>query len=351
MSNEIGPGESRVQGPTAGRPPAPTEKRYQVFISSTYADLKEERRAVIQAVIELNCIPAGMELFPAADEEQFAFIKRVIDDCDYYLLIIAGRYGSIGADGVSYTEKEFDYAVSRGLPIVALIHEDPEQIAFGKSEKDPALRDKLDKFKAKVRTGRLVKFWKNPQELSAFIFQSLSSTMYQFPAIGWVRANKVASEEILTEINDLRKHNAELEAALADIKPTPAIPDLAGLDEEIKIPFMFPGSSYAASGSFEVTVSWREIFYHICPYLSTSPSDDIVKGILQQALSKKRGYGSQSTMDDQTFRTVALQLQVVGLVNVKPAKNTAGWTSLFWSLTGAGERLMLEIRTVRTTAK
>ena len=71
------------------------DKRYQVFISSTCADLKEERRAVIQTVIQLNCIPAGMELFPAADEEQLAFIKRVIDDCDYYLLIIGGRYGSV----------------------------------------------------------------------------------------------------------------------------------------------------------------------------------------------------------------------------------------------------------------
>jgi hypothetical protein len=55
------------------------DKRYQVFISSTYADLKGERRAVIETVIQSDCIPAGMELFPAADEEQLTFIKRVID--------------------------------------------------------------------------------------------------------------------------------------------------------------------------------------------------------------------------------------------------------------------------------
>ena len=61
------------------------DKRFQVFVSSTYTDLKEERQLVIRAVMELDCIPAGMELFPAADEEQFEFIKRVINDCDYYL--------------------------------------------------------------------------------------------------------------------------------------------------------------------------------------------------------------------------------------------------------------------------
>ena len=45
-------------------------KRYQVFVSSTFADLKEERSKVIQTIMELDCIPAGMEIFPAIDEEQ-----------------------------------------------------------------------------------------------------------------------------------------------------------------------------------------------------------------------------------------------------------------------------------------
>ncbi len=80
--------------------------RYQVFVSSTYADLQEERRKVIQALMEMDCIPSGMELFPAADEEQGEFIKKIINDCDYYLLIIGGRYGSVTAEGISYTEKE-----------------------------------------------------------------------------------------------------------------------------------------------------------------------------------------------------------------------------------------------------
>ena len=52
------------------------EKRYQIFVSSTYADLKQERQKVIQALMEMDCIPSGMELFPAADEEQWEFIKK-----------------------------------------------------------------------------------------------------------------------------------------------------------------------------------------------------------------------------------------------------------------------------------
>lgn len=54
-------------------------KKYQVFVSSTYTDLIEERREVIEAIIDLGHIPAGMEGFPAIDMEQFRYIKKVID--------------------------------------------------------------------------------------------------------------------------------------------------------------------------------------------------------------------------------------------------------------------------------
>jgi hypothetical protein len=69
--------------------------RYQVFVSSTYQDLQEERAEVMQALLELDCMPAGMELFPAASEDQWRWIKRVIDESDYYLVIIGGKYGSV----------------------------------------------------------------------------------------------------------------------------------------------------------------------------------------------------------------------------------------------------------------
>jgi hypothetical protein len=94
------------------------DKRYQVFVNSTFIDLQEERRQVIQTVMELDCFPAGMELFPAADEEQWDFICKAIDDCDYFILIIGGRYGSLTDEGISYTEKEYDYAVEQGLPVL-----------------------------------------------------------------------------------------------------------------------------------------------------------------------------------------------------------------------------------------
>jgi hypothetical protein len=71
------------------------QKRYQVFVSSTFTDLKDERQAVLKAILELDHMPAGMELFPATDDSAWQLIKDVIDTSDYYALIIGGRYGSL----------------------------------------------------------------------------------------------------------------------------------------------------------------------------------------------------------------------------------------------------------------
>jgi hypothetical protein len=57
------------------------DRRFQVFVSSTFRDLQDERQQVIQALLELDCMPSGMELFPASDESKWVLITRVIDDC------------------------------------------------------------------------------------------------------------------------------------------------------------------------------------------------------------------------------------------------------------------------------
>ena len=70
-----------------------SERRYQVFLSSTYTDLTLERERVLRELAGHDYIASGMEYFPAMDEEQFEYIKTVIDEADYYVIITAGRYG------------------------------------------------------------------------------------------------------------------------------------------------------------------------------------------------------------------------------------------------------------------
>jgi len=323
------------------------EKRYQVFVSSTYADLREERQHVSQALMEMDCIPAGMELFPATDEEQWEFIKRIIDDCDYYLLIIGGRYGSTTDEGISYTEREYDYAVESGLKVVALLHENPDAIPVGKSDITPELREKLQAFRDKVATNRLVKFWNEAKELPGLVALSLSKTIKMFPATGWIRASEISNEELLGELNELRKENALLRAELSKVQQPVSynVEGLAGLDEQ----FTVNGTYFTDYGkrSWASTLTWREIFAIISPYLSQNPNQEHVKEILKSALIKRDKLSNRSnSLDDQDFQTISIQLKALGLIQTTYAKTVKGGMAMFWYFTPEGERLMVQLRAV-----
>ena len=77
----------------------------------------------------MNCIPVGMEQFPASSLSQWEYIKKMVDMSDYYLLIVAGKYGSIDPEeNISYTEKEYRYAVNIGMPVLAFLHKNVDQL-------------------------------------------------------------------------------------------------------------------------------------------------------------------------------------------------------------------------------
>ncbi|CUR77128.1 putative protein containing a TIR (Toll-Interleukin 1-resistance) domain protein [Achromobacter xylosoxidans] len=170
--------------------------------------------------MKMDCIPSGMEWFPAIDVEQFDFIKKIIDDSDYYLLIVGGRYGSVTEEGISYTEKEYHYAVSIGLKVIAFLYRDPDEIAVGKTDKNSELAARLSEFRKKIETNRLVQYWRKADELPGLVALSLLSTMKMYPAIGWVRANQRDSAEILNELNEVRKENEKLQSTLAQLQKT-----------------------------------------------------------------------------------------------------------------------------------
>ena len=77
----------------------PQMTKYQVFISSTYKDLIPARESLIMSLLSSKYIPCGMEIFSSSSDSQFEYIKRMLNLCDYYVLILAGRYGEIGKIG------------------------------------------------------------------------------------------------------------------------------------------------------------------------------------------------------------------------------------------------------------
>lgn len=178
------------------------KKIYQIFVSSTFEDLKMERQEVMAAVVSTGNVPIGMEYFPAGNASPFEYIKQQIDDADYYVLVVAGKYGSINdKTGISYTEMEFDYAVSKGIPIAVLLYKDIEQLKGVQLENTDTRRGKLETFRRKASQGRMVAFWEDAKDLKLKVKEAIDNLIKNSPRTGWIRADQavVVQQESLDE--------------------------------------------------------------------------------------------------------------------------------------------------------
>jgi hypothetical protein len=182
------------------------DKKYTVFVSSTFEDLKVQRDAVVKALLEMGHIPLGMEMFSAADDTQWRLIQRNIDLSDYYIVIIAHRYGSMDG-GVSYTEKEYDYAIAQKIPILGLLLDKNAEWPANYIEQDR--RTHIKKFRAKV-SRKTVKFWTTKDDLAAAAVLALGKQIPITPRPGWVRGSEAAGPEVAAELSRLSSENADL---------------------------------------------------------------------------------------------------------------------------------------------
>lgn len=171
------------------------KKRYQVFVSSTYLDLIAERQMVVSSVLLSDCFPGGMELFKSGSET-WETIQRWIDDSDIYILILGGRYGSLDETGQSYTEKEFDYARSKNMPMFSVVLTDDfikrKVTECGDYTKVTETKEpkKLEEFRKKVKT-HIVSQVNSIDEIKSETILGIKNLIEDRALVGWVRADQV----------------------------------------------------------------------------------------------------------------------------------------------------------------
>ena len=190
-------------------------KKFQVFISSTYTDLVEAREKATKVILDLYHLPVGMEMFSADDDDQWKIITDAIDVSDYYVLIVGHRYGSLTNKGISYTEKEFNYAKSKKIPIISFIRHRDVPVSNSDRESVVASAKKLEKFIEKAKNGKMCSFWKDTSDLERQIAIALPKAFAKHQGIGWVRGN-TNSDNIAEEIAKLSDENRKLREKLAE---------------------------------------------------------------------------------------------------------------------------------------
>ncbi|XZJ40751.1 DUF4062 domain-containing protein [Clostridium perfringens] len=191
------------------------KKKLQIFISSTYLDLQEEREAAVEAVLGSKHIPAGMELFRAGNKSQLETIKKWINESDIYMLILGGRYGSIEPDsGKSYTQLEYEYALEKEMPIFAVVLKDEFLHKKAANKEADVMKDisnpKFQEFKNLVMS-KMIKEVEDCKDIKLAIKDSIIELDEEYDLVGWVRATEVEdNNDVIQENMNLNKEIAKL---------------------------------------------------------------------------------------------------------------------------------------------
>lgn len=126
-----------------------------------------------------------MEDFTACGEDLEAYIKRIIDQSDYYILLIGQRFGSTipNNDRISYTMMEYNYAKSKKMRILPFIYDGDTLLPNNDLEFN---REKLTHFIAEIKK-TVPQYFKNEIDLNRKLSKTLENEFINHPQKGWIR--------------------------------------------------------------------------------------------------------------------------------------------------------------------
>lgn len=327
------------------------EKKYQVFISSTYTDLIEERREVMEVLLQMNCFPVGMEYFNASDESQWEIIKKLIDDCDYYILIVAGRYGSVDKNtGKSYTQMEFDYAVSQGKTVLRFVHDKLDELKACNVESTDEGKRKLDTFRADVMK-KYCKMWNTTKDLKAQVVLALSNQFNTNPQVGWIKANQTSSDEANKEILRLRQEIDSLKSKISNFEENaPQGTELLAQGEDLySIHFDCEDVNYNEYENITQQFSWNQIFGYLAPYMVVECVEHALENHFKEfvAIHMDPNFKRVQRIKNQHFQEIKIQFIALGLIQESKRKKSASNSLIYWSLTPYGHRVLMQLKAIK----
>ncbi|GFM49627.1 hypothetical protein PSCICE_08940 [Pseudomonas cichorii] len=288
------------------------KRKLQIFISSTYLDLIEERQAAVSAILKAGHIPAGMELFTAGDRSQLDTINSWIDESDVYMLILGGRYGAVEpTTNVSYTELEFDYAASLNKPMFAVVIKDEalenKIRAHGTDFSEKENPKELKLFRTKVLS-KISSFFEDLKDIKLCVHETLADYSTNRELSGWVSGSEIVdSKPLMEEISKLSSENTELKEKISQLEhrlsttPVPSKADSTKFEElkdilsktKINLP------KDIEKGEKEIEISLLKAF--------DVAKDDLITGVINKT--------GMSDYHKFIFFNISPKLQIHGLVD------------------------------------
>lgn len=183
------------------------DKRYQVFISTSGAEMQPERIILSQTLVGMGFFSWGLEQRTPLNT---AFARRHIDDCDYVVILLGSQYGEQSVSGVGYMHLEYIYAVTKQKPIIVFMHEDPASRDPSLHDTKPELQEKFKEFRQLLQQEADQVFcYRTLRDLEMAVRLNMPQMLERYPVSGWVRPQN--TQALHDEIDQLKAKVAQLE--------------------------------------------------------------------------------------------------------------------------------------------
>jgi Domain of unknown function (DUF4062) len=153
---------------------------YKIMLSSTYAELKEHRHAVREAMLNQRMFPIAMEDDAALpDQDLIDASLAKVDESDGYVGLISYRYGQTpvcpdrNQQCLSLTELEFRRALERDIPICMFIMHGDHPVPRTAVGAERGTKRKYESFLRLAKKDRIYAEFKSVEDLKAKAVQSL----------------------------------------------------------------------------------------------------------------------------------------------------------------------------------
>lgn len=331
------------------------EKRFQVFISTTYPDMQAARQALMLPFMDLGLVPMSMDLHLEDSHSLMPVAQRLINDCDYFVILLGGRYGTLSPLGLSFPHREYIFAATKRKPVLALIHDQPLSLPEDAREPHREGQVRRDDFARLLETKVPSYRWRDERELAGLVARVMPEMMRQYPAHGWVRADAVASvgaedaQTLRRRIDALEREREELLGGGHSMARHLARgSDRVALDYSCNV--YEGGDCKQAMTSREL--DWNRIFACVAPVMLNPVAEPVMQKaledyIVRQALEDvtadypKAHAVRNVVLAGHAFNQIKVHLRALGLITKTPEKDNRGMP--LWQLTAQGDATMNQV--------
>ncbi len=344
------------------------DQRYRVFIAHDVDELQGVAVKVGYELVKHKCLPLGLGLSPALNNNHWDVTRAMIDESDVVFLLIGNSYGTLSPSGVSYVHMAYIYATTQGKPIYPFCLKSSAEQATSKNTHIQEFRKLLSVHK--VRT------WTMESDLNKQLLMAIRK-LKAVRSIGLLPASEQNASKIESsfspslntvtlssqsqEIKQLRK---ELEAAKKELSVYESSVSTSANKPKIRNKFVLIAYSAKvfSGGNFKTitenwNMSWDDIFLAVAPHMLSAISEEKMRLVISASLAThvqapiKQQYPNSHAVADVRLTNESMNRIKIYLRGQDLIREVMQGRDIRWRLTEVGDEQLTELYSNQSLAK